>query len=210
MLNNYIFSIIPIKYGIQEKSYNRKPRYRGPNKNEFIRAKEVLVIDDLGEKLGTMPTNEALKIAQDKGLDLVEVSPTLTPPVCKILDYSKYLYEQKKKKRGQQGGKQKPMKEFRFSPVIDIHDFETKVRRATEFLDKGHNVRITVRRKGRQTRDQSKEMMATLLTKFDDYSSIEPEPRTEGRQIFQTYKPNGKAKNKQNGGKKVQTDKAKG
>lgn len=167
----------------------------GPRRNEYIRVPEVFVIDQNGEKLGAMKTYDALKLAQEAELDLVEVAPNLTPPVCKIVDYAKYTYEQKKKERAHRVAK-KEMKEFKFSPVIDIHDKETRVRRAKEFLNDGHSVRLTMERKGRQAPELAKQTFFDILTNFAEYTTIEPEPKFEGKRIFITYKPNGKVKNK--------------
>lgn len=183
-------------------SYQSKNNYKsgfkkdfGPRCNEYIRVPEVFVIDQNGEKLGVMKTFEALKLAQESELDLVEVAPNLTPPVCKIVDYAKYTYEQKKKERAHRVAK-KEMKEFKFSPVIDVHDRETKIRRAKEFLNQGHAVRLTMERKGRQTPELAKQTFFDILTNFAEYTTIEPEPKFEGKRIFITYKPNGKVKNK--------------
>ena len=177
----------------------------GPRKNEYIRVPKVQVIGSEGENLGILDTNEALRIAKEKELDLVEVGAGATPPVCKIMDYSKYIYQQNKKQRvNKKASKQKEMKEFRFSPVIDVGDINTKVTRAKEFLDKGHPVRITMQTRGRQSSQQAKEVFLDILTNFDDYSSIEPEPKFEGRKIFITFnKKNGKTKNEQDNNKEI-------
>ena len=191
-------------------SRSRSPKDFGPKRNQYIRAEKVQLIDEKGENKGEVDIAKALKLAKDVELDLVEVGSSLTPPVCKILDYSKYLYEQKKKARKSKANKAKAMKEFKFSPVIDIGDKNTRIRRAKEFLNKGHPVRLTMWLKGRQSRDQAKEVFADILTNFTDYSSIEAVPKHEGRQIFITYRLDGKAKNKQNSKEKSEVDKSKG
>ncbi|MBD3329469.1 translation initiation factor IF-3 [Candidatus Dojkabacteria bacterium] len=175
------------------KSYKKKDY--GPRRNKYIKVPEVQLIDADGENKGVVNTDEARKIASDQGLDLVEVAPNAKPPVCRVIDFSKYQYEQNKKKRKSRN-RTKEMKEFRFSPVIEQHDIDVRVRRAHEYLGKGHNVRISVWRKGRQTSEQAKEMMNALLTYFSDYNTIEAAPRYEGRKIFITFKADGKAKNK--------------
>lgn len=184
-------------YNRNNGSYNRgnadKKQY-GPRRNEFIRVPQVMVIGDQGENLGVMKTDEAIKLAQSKGLDLVEVGATVNPPVCKIIDYAKYVYELNKKQRKNKN-KAKEMKEFRFSPVIDIGDIELRVRRSKEFIDKGHNVRLTMVRKGRQTHELAVQVFNDILTNFEGYSTIEPEKKVEGKTIFITFKANGKAKN---------------
>jgi translation initiation factor IF-3 len=120
------------------------------------------------------------------GLDLVEISPNAKPPVCKIMDYSKYMYRQEKKRRKNRQ-KSKDMKEFKFSPVIDIGDINTRVRRATEYLEKGHPVRITMYRRGRQSREQAEKVFEEILTNFEEYSTIEPKPKKEGRNMYITF-----------------------
>lgn len=170
----------------------------GAKRNEWIKVPEVMLIDQHGNNLGVVQTDEARKLAKEANLDLVEVGSAANPPVCKILDYAKFLYEQNKKQRKSKAGKAKDLKEFRFSTVIDVGDMETRIRRATEFLEKGHPVRLTVTRKGRQTREQSMEVFSEILTNFTEYSSIESEPKSEGNRISITFKKNGKTKDKQN------------
>jgi translation initiation factor IF-3 len=133
-----------------------------------------------------MKTPEALEKAKEMGLDLVEISPNAKPPVCKIMDYSKYMYRQEKKRRKNRQ-KSKDMKEFKFSPVIDIGDINTRVRRATEYLEKGHPVRITMYRRGRQSREQAEKVFEEILTNFEEYSTIEPKPKKEGRNMYITF-----------------------
>lgn len=163
---------------------------RGPRVNQEIREPEVQLIDHKGENQGVIKTEEAIKLAKDNQLDLVEVGPTAKPPVCKIMDFSKYLYEQKKKSRKSKS-KTKEQKEFRFSPVIDEGDIAHRVKRAREYLDKGHPVRLVMQKRGRQSMDLAKEVFAEILTNFSDYSSIEAEPKREGNRISITFKANG-------------------
>ena len=176
----------------------REKKDYGTRINQWIREPEVLVIDEKGENLGAMSTEKAITLAKEAGLDLVEVGPTVKPPVCRIMDFSKYLYEQKKKLRKNKASKAKDLKEFRFSPVIDTGDFNTRVRRAIEFLEKGHPVKITATKKGRQPYDKMKAVFDQILTNFTEYSSIEPEPKSEGNRVSITFKKNGTTKNKQN------------
>jgi translation initiation factor IF-3 len=138
-----------------------------------------------------MNTQEALIKAKELNLDLVEVGSNAKPPVCKIMDYSKYIYRQKKKQRKNRQ-KSKDMKEFKFSPVIETADINTRVRRATEYLEKGHPVRITMYRKGRQSHEQAKKVFNEILTNFSEYSTIEPKAKEEGRNMYLTFiKKNG-------------------
>jgi translation initiation factor IF-3 len=187
-----------------------KPNRDNTRINEWIRVPEVLVINQKGENLGKLNTQEAIRIAKEAELDLVEVGPTSKPPVCRIMDYSKYVYEQNKKMRKNKAGKAKDLKEFRFSTVIDEGDKNTRIRRAHEFLEKDHPVRITVQRKGRQTREQALAVFNDILTNFVEYSSIEPEPKSEGNRITITFKKNGTSKNKQNSNKENQAIQSEG
>ena len=173
----------------------------GTRVNEQIRVPTVLLIDKDGSNIGEINTYTALQMAKDAELDLVEVSPNSKPPVCRIMDYSKYIYEQKKKVRKNKAGKAKDLKEFRFSVVIDEFDMNVRIKRALEFLEKGHPVKITVTRKGRQPYEQMKEVFSKILTNFSEYSSIESEPKSESNNISITLKGDGKTKNKQNSNK---------
>lgn len=172
--------------------YN-KPIDQGPRKNHMIRVPEVMLIDENNENVGVIAIQVAQSKARDAGLDLVEVSANASPPVCRIMDYSKYLYEQKKKQRDTGNKtKQKPLKLFKFSPFVEENDIEYRSKRAKVYLGKGHQVRLLMERRGRQTHEQAKATFLEILTKFEGYSSIEPEPKTEGKKIFITYKPHGK------------------
>lgn len=177
----------------------------GTRVNEQIRVPTVLLIDNNGSNIGEINTYTALQMAKDAELDLVEVSPNSKPPVCRIMDYSKYIYEQKKKVRKNKAGKAKDLKEFRFSVVIDEFDMNVRIKRALEFLEKGHPVKITVTRKGRQPYEQMKEVFSKILTNFSEYSSIESEPKSESNNISITLKGDGKTKNKQNSNKESKT-----
>lgn len=180
-------------------SYNQNNGFKkeyGPRVNEYIRVPKVQLINEKGENEGVVETEMARQKAQDSGLDLVEVSSNINPPVCKIMDLSKYMYEQNKKKRANKAGKVKEQKEFRFTPVMDIGDTNHRIKRAIEFLDKGHPVKLTMVKKGRQDMELTQSTFAEILTNFTDYSSIEAEPKREGDRISITFKKNGKTKNK--------------
>ena len=123
----------------------------GPRKNEWIRVPQVQLIGANGENIGVIDTDKARQLAQEAELDLVEVGASANPPVCKIMDFSKYIYQQNKKKReAAVNTKMKELKEFRFTPVMDIGDTEHRIKRALEFLSKGHPVKLTMVKKGRQ------------------------------------------------------------
>lgn len=168
----------------------------GPRRNEYIRVPQVQLIDNKGENIGITETTKALEMAKEVGLDLVEVGANVNPPVCKIMDFSKYLYTQNKKSRSNKKGKAKETKEFRFTPTIDTGDVNHRVKRAKEYLAKGHPVKILMVKKGRQTKEMAMQTFNDILTNFADYSSIETEPVQEGNRISLTFKANGKTENK--------------
>ncbi len=179
-----------------KQNRNFQPSYKKnlPRKNEYINTSEIQLIDSKGENLGTLKTKEALIMAQEQNLDLIEINPNSKPPICKIMDYSKYLYD-KKKKQKKNKSKVKEQKELRFSPVIEKHDIDVRVSRARTFLSRGHNVKLTIFRKGRQTHEQATEVMNNLLEIFKDYNTIEDRPRFEGRKLYITIKAEKKEHN---------------
>ena len=124
---------------------------KGQRVNEMIRVREIRLIDDEGNQMGIVPTMEALRMAKDKGLDLVEVSPNANPPVCKILDFGKYRFEQEKKLRdSKKNQKVLKLKEIRMQPKIGAGDLDTKAKHVQEFLDDGAKVKVTIRFRGRE------------------------------------------------------------
>jgi len=160
--------------------------------NGEIRVREVRVISADGEQLGIMPVREALLLAQERNLDLVEVAPNAQPPVCRIMDYGKYRYEQSKKERDVRK-KQKviTVKELRMTPKIDNHDFQIKLRNAERFLRDGDKVKITVRFRGREIvhADLAREKLEDLAQQLQAVSAIERPPRLEGRQMIMILAP---------------------
>ena len=152
--------------------------------NEEIRVKEVRLIDDQGEQKGLVPIAEALEMAQTAGLDLVEVSPKAVPPVCKILDYGKYKFEQEKKlKESKKKQKLVKMKEIRMQPKIEKHDLEFKAKHVKEFLGEGNKVKVTIRFKGRELAhtELGKKVLDNLLVLLDGDYSIDKEAAMEGK-----------------------------
>lgn len=127
----------------------------GPRINEEIRVKEVRLIDENGENRGVISIREALQLAVDAGLDLIEISPQAVPPVCKILDFGKYKYEmQKRKAEAKKNQKVIEIKELKLRPMIDTHDYEVKIKQAKKFLGEGNKVKFTMRFKGREEYQQ--------------------------------------------------------
>ncbi|MGE5592104.1 MAG: translation initiation factor IF-3 [Betaproteobacteria bacterium] len=160
--------------------------------NEAIRAREIRLIDENGEQLGIMVVREGLRIAAEKGLDLVEVAPNAKPPVCRLLDYGKYKYEQAKRDR-EARKKQRIMdiKEVRMTPKIEGHDFQVKVRNAQKFLQDGDKVKATVRFRGREIvhADIGRALLLDLAEEVKDYGVIEREPRVEGKHMIMVLAP---------------------
>jgi translation initiation factor IF-3 len=158
----------------------------------LIRIREVRVIDDEGEQLGVMPTAEALALAQEKGLDLVEVAPTAVPPVCRILDYGQYKYELQKREREQKKKqKSQTFKEVRLAVKIDVHDLKTKARRAAEFLDKGDRVKVTVRFRGREISHSNlgRDLLMRTAEVLAEHGTVERQPLLEGRSMYIVMAP---------------------
>lgn len=152
--------------------------------NEQIRCKEVRVIDANGEQLGVLPVKEALKIARNAELDLVMVASKASPPVCKIVDYGKYRYEQtRREKEARKNQKTIEVKEIRFSPNIDTNDFNTKVNACRKFIEKGNKVKVSLRFRGREISHmaKSKHLLEDFAQNLSDIATVEKLPKMEGR-----------------------------
>ena len=148
--------------------------------NEQIRDKEIRLIGESGEQLGIMSSREALKLAEEAGLDLVKIAPTAKPPVCKIVDYGKYRYElARKEKDAKRKQKVIEVKEIRMSPNIDTNDLNTKVGAARKFLEKGNRVKVTLRFRGREMAH-----MSTSKHILSDIAVVEKMPKVEGRSMI--------------------------
>lgn len=162
------------------------------NVNEKIRAREVRLIDASGEQLGVKSKQEALEIAQKRELDLVLVAPNAKPPVCRIMDYGKYRYEQQKKeKEARKKQKVINLKEVRFTPGIGDHDFNTKLRNARKFIEKGDKVKASVRFRGRAIthKELGQEVLDRLAKEVEDIAAVESRPKMEGRNMFMMLAP---------------------
>lgn len=154
--------------------------------NEQIRDREVRVIGEDGEQLGIMPSREALRLAEEAGLDLVKIAPTAKPPVCKIVDYGKFRYEQaRKEKEARKKQKTIEIKEIRLSPNIDTNDLNTKISAARKFITKGDKVKITLRFRGREMAHManSKHILDDFAEALSDIATIEKAPKVEGRSM---------------------------
>lgn len=162
--------------------------------NEQIRAKEVMVIGPNGEQLGIKSINDARTLANYAGFDLVLISPNANPQVCKIMDYNKYKYENKKRQKEnmkKQRESNLEMKEYRLSVTIDVHDFDTRVRNASKYLEKGHKVKASIRFKGREMvhTELGKDVLLRFADALIDVSDVEQQPKLEGRVMHMILMP---------------------
>ena len=154
--------------------------------NEQIRDKEVRVIGEDGEQLGIMSAKEALKLAEEAGVDLVKIAPTAKPPVCKIVDYGKFKYEQtRKEKEAKKKQKVVEIKEIRLSPNIDTNDLNTKINAAKKFISKGDRVKVTLRFRGREMAhmNTSKHILDDFAQALADVAVVDKAPKVEGRSM---------------------------
>jgi translation initiation factor IF-3 len=168
------------------------PAQDGPRINGAIRAPQVRCIDPDGNQLGILDTREALTKAEDFGLDLVEVQPNAQPPVCKILDYGKFKYEaQKRANEARKKQKTIDVKEIKFRPNIDEHDYQVKMRNMTKFLNGGDKVKVTLRFRGREMAHQElgANVLARVREETEELAKVEAMPKMEGRQMVMVLAP---------------------
>ena len=164
------------------KNDNIKNQYRI---NEQIRSREVRVVGDSGSTV--VPTRQALDMARDQGVDLVEISPNANPPVCRLIDYSKFLYQQKKRAKEMKAKQVKvEVKEIRFGPQTDEHDYQFKLKHAKEFLEDGNKVRAYVFFRGRSIlfKEQGEVLLLRFANDLEDYGKVEQLPKLEGKKMF--------------------------
>jgi translation initiation factor IF-3 len=168
------------------------PTKEGPRVNDQIEAAQIRLIDQNGEMVGIVSLHQGLQMAYEAGLDLVEISPNATPPVCKLLDLGKYKYEQQKK-QNEARKKQKiiEIKEIKMRPGIDDHDYEVKKRAMIRFLEEGDKVKITLRFRGREMVHQELgfRLLERVRTDLGDLAKVEVAPRMEGRQMTMVLAP---------------------
>lgn len=160
--------------------------------NEQIRDRNVRVVSDDGQQLGVMSAREAMEIAEQKGLDLVKVSPNADPPVCKIMDYGKFRFEQAKKQReAKKNQKIIELKEMRLSATIDKHDLEVKAKNVNKFLQSGDKVKVSIRFRGRQMAhtEQGMSVMDEFFAMVQENAAIEKQAKMEGRNMFMILAP---------------------
>ena len=172
--------------------FQRRTKPKGPRTNERIRAQEVQVISSDGKNLGTLKTKEAINIAKQEGLDLIEISPNANPPVCKIIDIGKYKYDlQKKANKAKKKQRIINLKEIKLRPVTEIHDYNFKIKNAQRFLTKGDKVKFTVQFKGREMQhtDLGHALMKRIINDTSALGKVEVEPKFEGKQIIMVVQP---------------------
>ena len=176
----------------KQNYFQRRTKPKGPRANERIRAREVQVISSDGKNLGTLSTQEAINIARQEGLDLIEISPNANPPVCKIIDIGKYKYDlQKKANKAKKKQKIINLKEIKLRPVTEIHDYNFKIKNAQRFLTKGDKVKFTVQFKGREMQHTNLgyELMKRIINDTNTMGKIEVAPKFEGKQIIMIVQP---------------------
>lgn len=160
--------------------------------NGDITAKQVRLIDANNENRGIVSIKEALAAADEAGLDLIEISPQTNPPVCKVLDFGKYRYEQQKRKNeAKKNQKIVEIKELKLRPVIETHDYEVKIKQAKKFLEQGNKVKFTMRFKGRElsANDLGKQILSQIVDDLDMWSKVDSEAKLEGRQMTMVLAP---------------------
>ena len=154
--------------------------------NERIRIREVRLIDENGKQIGVIPTREALETARERGLDLVEVQPNAVPPVCRLMDYGRFRYEESRKEReSRKRAKTVALKEIRMKPKIGEHDVETKARNARRFLLAGDRVKVSVRFRGRENlhQDIGRDLLLRMIDNLNDVAIVDQQPRSEGQDM---------------------------
>lgn len=160
--------------------------------NEAIKALKIRLIDETGENRGIVSLKEALRMAEDAGLDLIEISPQANPPVCKILDFGKYRYElQKRKSEAKKKQKIVETKELKLRPAIDVHDYEVKLKQAKKFLSEGNKVKFTMRYRGREmsANNLGKEILDKIVSDLELVAKVDSAPKLEGRQMTMMMSP---------------------
>ena len=176
----------------KQNYFQRRTKDRGPRSNNRISSPEVQVIGSDGNNLGILNTNEAISMAKEQGLDLIEISPNAKPPVCKIIDMGKFKYDaQKKANVAKKKQKIVALKEIKMRPVTETHDYEFKVKNAKKFIEKGDKVKFTIRFKGRELQHShlGKELMDKIKIDMQDVGKVELHPKFDGKQMIMVIQP---------------------
>ena len=176
----------------KQNYFQRRTKDRGPKSNNRISSPEVQVIGSDGGNLGILNTNEAISIAKEQGLDLIEIAPNANPPVCKIIDMGKFKYDaQKKANVAKKKQKIVSLKEIKMRPVTETHDYEFKVKNAKKFIVKGDKVKFTIRFKGRELQHShlGRELMDKIKVDMQDIGKVELHPKFDGKQMIMVIQP---------------------
>jgi translation initiation factor IF-3 len=176
----------------KQNYFQRRTKDRGPRSNNRISSPDVQVIGSEGENLGVINTNEAITMAKNLGLDLIEISPSAKPPVCKIMDMGKFKYDaQKKANVAKKKQKIVLLKEIKMRPVTETHDYEFKVKNAKKFIGKGDKVKFTIRFKGRELQHShlGRELMDRIKVDMQDIGKVELHPKFDGKQMIMVIQP---------------------
>ena len=172
--------------------FQRRTKDRGPKSNNRITAPEVQVIGSDGDNIGILNTNEAISMAKEQGLDLIEIAPNSKPPVCKIIDMGKFKYDaQKKANVAKKKQKIVLLKEIKMRPVTETHDYDFKVKNAKKFIGKGDKVKFTIRFKGRELQHShlGRELMNKIKVDMEDIGKVELHPKFDGKQMIMVIQP---------------------
>ena len=176
----------------KQNYFQRRTKDRGPKSNNRITAPEVQVIGSDGENIGILNTNEAISMAKEQGLDLIEISPNAKPPVCKIIDMGKFKYDaQKKANVAKKKQKIVLLKEIKMRPVTETHDYDFKVKNAKKFIGKGDKVKFTIRFKGRELQHShlGRQLMDKIKTDMQEIGKVELHPKFDGKQMIMVIQP---------------------
>jgi translation initiation factor IF-3 len=176
----------------KQNYFQRRTKDRGPKSNNRITAPEVQVIGSDGENIGIINTNEAISMAKEQGLDLIEIAPNSKPPVCKIIDMGKFKYDaQKKANVAKKKQKIVLLKEIKMRPVTETHDYDFKVKNAKKFIGKGDKVKFTIRFKGRELQHShlGRELMDKIKVDMQDIGKVELHPKFDGKQMIMVIQP---------------------
>jgi len=176
----------------KQNYFQRRTKDKGPRSNNRISSPEVQVIGSDGDNLGILNTNEAISIAKEQGLDLIEIAPNAKPPVCKIIDMGKFKYDaQKKANVAKKKQKIVLLKEIKMRPVTETHDYDFKVKNAKKFIGKGDKVKFTIRFKGRELQHShlGRELMNKIKVDMQDIGKVELHPKFDGKQMIMVIQP---------------------
>ena len=176
----------------KQNYFQRRTKDKGPRSNNRISSPEVQVIASDGDNLGILNTNEAISMAKEQGLDLIEIAPNAKPPVCKIIDMGKFKYDaQKKANVAKKKQKIVLLKEIKMRPVTETHDYDFKVKNAKKFIGKGDKVKFTIRFKGRELQHShlGRELMNKIKTDMQDIGKVELHPKFDGKQMIMVIQP---------------------